>query len=115
MVLIYKNGDIKCLRNYTPIILLFLFSKTVDKKVKRRKLSSSEKRNFCAFIQFGFRIGLCIEDALISCLSDIYDLLNAGLKYSAFFIDIKKLFGTVDYGILLNKLWDLEKLRAPPF
>ena len=54
--------------------------------------------------QFGFKASNSTEHAVIQLISQILDVFN-GSKYTlGIFIDLSKLFHTVDYNILLKKL-----------
>ena len=54
--------------------------------------------------QFGFRAGLSTSDAIIEFLNHIYEKIDRKEKMITVFLDLSKVFETVNHSILLNKL-----------
>lgn len=99
---LFKKGDEKCLNNYRPISMLSVFSKILEKVVKKRLLEFLDETNFFSAYQFGFRENCGTEDALSSFLSDVYNNLNNNKQCFGMFVDVTKAFDMVMHSILLQ-------------
>lgn len=110
---IFKRGDSSQPDCFRPISLLSVFSKILEKIVKKQLLGFLNKNSFLSHNQFGFRESLSTEDALITFVESVYDPINTGKKVSALFIDITKAFDTIDHTLLLDKMW-LAGVRGLP-
>ena len=66
---------------------------------------------FC--YQFGFRNGYPVNHALTSLTELIRKALDKDKLAYRFFIDLQKTFDTVDYNILLSKLYHYGVKGAP--
>jgi hypothetical protein len=101
---VHKAGKKDILSNYRPISLLPVFSKIIEKLMKKKLMMFLDKVHVISQNQFGFREGKSTEDALHNFLGEISNGLNSGSKVSGIFLDIKKAFDTVNHKILLTKL-----------
>ena len=101
---IFKKGDEEDPSSYRPICLLSVFSKIIEKIIKKRILSFFKKTKFFSPRQFGFREKLNTEDALLDFVSKIYEAINKSTRVSGLFIDITKAFDTVNHELLLEKM-----------
>ena len=63
-----------------------------------------EESNCFYNLQFGFRLNLRNNNALLSIIENIQTDLDNGDFAAGVFIDLKKVFNTVDHDILLKKL-----------
>lgn len=106
VVPIFKKGVATECSNFRPISLVSVFSKVYEKIMKKRMLDFLNKTRFFSLNQFGFRLGLSTEVALLSFMDKVNNGLNDGKYVSGLFIDIKKAFDTVNHDILLNKLYN---------
>ena len=63
-----------------------------------------EKSNYFYNLQFGFHLNLNINNALLSIIKTLQTDLGNGNFPAGGFIDLKRIFDTVDHDILLKKL-----------
>ena len=61
-------------------------------------------------LQFGFRQNFSTAHALINLTENIRQVLDEGYIRCGIFVDLQKVFDTVNYEILLVKLNDCESL-----
>jgi hypothetical protein len=77
---IYKGGDRKLLSNYRPISLLSTLSKVFEKTIGQRLRQYLEEKKFFSPGQFGFRPGLCKQDAILE-LTNIWSEGRNALQF----------------------------------
>ena len=70
----------------------------------KRVYSFLEQKNCFYNAQFGFRLCLSTNNALMPMTENIESQLDQNKFYAAVFVHLKKAFDTVDHGILLEKL-----------
>ena len=70
----------------------------------KRVYSFLEQQNFFYNAQFGFRLSLSTNNALMSITENIQSQLDQNKFCAGVFVDLKKAFDTVDHEILLKKL-----------
>ena len=70
----------------------------------KRVYSFLEQQNCFYNAQFGFRLSLSTNNALMSITENIQSQLDQNKFCAGVFVDLKKAFDTVDHGILLRKL-----------
>lgn len=104
VVPIFKKAHSCKIDNIRPISLLSVFSKIIEKIMRKRLVKYLDNINFFSRSQFGFRQGLGTEDALLSVTDIIYSNFNTNKKTTGLFIDFKTAFDLVDHNILLSKL-----------
>ena len=102
---LFKSGDEKDLNNYRPISLLPVFSKVLEKVVKRQLVGYLENNILCKE-QFGFRSKMETQHAILNFCKNLET--GAVSKHQlAIFVDIRKAFDTVNHDILLAKMKNL--------
>jgi len=100
---IYKGKGSKTdLISFRQISLLNVFSKIFEKAIKTMLINYLEENNLLPNSQYGFRKGLCTEDALANLTKDIYDNLNNYSKTIGIFLDFSKAFDSIPHPKLLN-------------
>lgn len=104
IVPIYKSGGATDLTNYKPIAILSVISKIFELVVKNRVMAFLTCKNFFSERQFGFLPGRSTDDALMSHITGIINHTERGSITVALYLDICKVFDTVDHDILLEKI-----------
>ena len=101
---IFKSESRVLCNNYRPISLLSNISKLIEKLMHRQVYSFLEQQNCFYNAQFGFRLSLSTNNALMSITENIQSQLDQNKFCAGVFVDLKKAFDTVDHEILLKKL-----------
>ena len=91
--------------NYRPISVLPLFSKILERIMYNRIINFINKHNILYKYQFGFRKNHSTNMALIILIDKILSAINNGNYVLGIFLDFTKAFDTVNYSILLQKLY----------
>ena len=100
---LFKSGDPSDISNYRPISVLVCFSKILERIMYKRlyKYLTTEKLLYSK--QFGFQTGPSTEHAIIKLVDQIYKFEKDHYTLGVF-IDLSKVFDTVDHTILITKL-----------
>lgn len=106
VVPIHKAGPTTTCSNFRPISLISTISKIFEKIMKEKVLRFLQNTKFFSDRQFGFRVGINTEAALLKFVGEIIEGINEGKVVSGLFLDIKKAFDTVNHNILLEKLYN---------
>ena len=104
IVPIFKSGDPSLLNNYRPISVLSFFSKKIEKIVYNIVFDFLYENKVLYDYQFRFRSKHSTQHALITLVERITTSLDVGNIVISLFMD-KKAFDTVNYQILLRKLY----------
>ena len=104
IVPIHKSGSHYNFDNYRPISVLPVLSKIIEKAVHRQFLEFIEQNKLLHAFQFGFGPKLSTELAATLLLDDIRKNVDEGKLVGAAFIDLRKLFDTINHSNLRNKL-----------
>ena len=101
---IFKSESRVLCNNYRPTSLLSNISKLIEKLMHIRVYTFLEQQNCFYNAQFGFRLSLSTNNALMSITENIQSQLDQNKFWAGVFVDLKKAFDTVDHEILLKKL-----------
>ena len=101
---LYKSGSQTLVSNYRPITLLSVFHKIMEKLMYKRLIEFLDKHNILIENQFGFRSGRSTTHATMLITDKIQRAIEAKLYSCGMFLDLSKVFDTVDHSILLAKL-----------
>lgn len=110
IVPIFKKGCREDAGNYRPIAVVSVFSKIIEKILKRRLMS------FLGISrqQYGFQEHSSTLGATIDLFESILRKLENGEYVVAVLIDLQKAFDTVDHRLLLQKLYNFG-IQGPAF
>ena len=108
---IFKSESRVLCNNYRPISLLSNISKLIEKLMHKRVYSFLEQQNFFYNAQFGFRLSLSTNNALMSITENIQSQLDQNKFCTGVFVDLKKAFDTVDHEILLKNCLIMELMN----
>ena len=104
VVPIHKSGTKNACSNYRPISLLSPLTKLFGKCLHERLYTYLEKFKLLTPNQFGFKQNSSTSLAARELNDNIVENLNEQKTACAIFLDLKEVFDTVNYQILLQKL-----------
>jgi len=104
VVPIYKANSKSDVSNYRPISLLSVFSKILEKCVKKQLVSYIENNNLLSPQQYGFRKNKNCSDALFQVNSYLMHAINSNKKTLIVYIDLKNAFDSISRDLLFHKL-----------
>ena len=90
--------------NYRPISLLSNNEKIIEKLMYKRLSDFLDTNNLIYSLQFGFRQKHSTTHALINLSESIRQTLDEGSFGCGIFVDLQKVFDTINHKILLHKL-----------
>ena len=94
---IFKGESQVLCNNYRPISLLSNISKLIEKLMHKRVYSFLEQQNFFYNAQFGFRLSLSTNNALMSITENIQSQLDQNKFCAGVFVDLKFGFKRLSY------------------
>ena len=100
----FKTGDKGSFSNYRPVSLLPQFSKIIEKLLNKRLDTFLEANQVLTSSQYGFRNKASTSHALLDLHEQLTKSMDEKLKTIGTFIDLKKVFDTIDHSLLIKKL-----------
>lgn len=102
---LFKSGNTKSINNYRPISLLPSFSKIFEKCMTTRLMEFLTECNILYDYQFGFRSRHSTNMALNFLVDKITSSLGSGDSFVGVSLDFRKAFDTIDFKVLLGKMY----------
>ena len=100
---VLEKGDRQDYNNYRPISLISNLSKLIEKLAHKRLYNFLEKYSLLFEKQYGFRMKMSTNHALIEITNKIQEACDKG-SFAFVFLDFKKACDSVNHNILLYKL-----------
>ena len=104
VVPVFKKDSTSEYSNYRPVSMLSDIEKIHEKLMYKRLYTFLNNNNIIYNLQFGFRQQCSISHVLINITENIIKALEHGNICCGVFVDIQKVFDTVDHQILLVQL-----------
>ena len=101
---LYKKGSKLDPKNYRPISLLPLLSKTFEKVIHLQTAAFLESNKILFANQSGFRPKHSTESCLTHLCDRIMEGCDSGFHTGMILIDLQKAFDTINHDILLDKM-----------
>ena len=101
---IFKVGNIEEIGNYQPISVLPIFSKVLERILYNSTYQYFKENDMFFPKQFGFQVNNSTHHAILNLTDDILTSFEKGQFTLGVFIDLSKVFGTVNHNTLLHKL-----------
>ena len=101
---IFKSGNIDSFENDRSISILNAFRKILEKIITVHLVKYFVVNNFFTECQFGYRQGVSTIDAVLRIVNFIYYSFDERKIVIGVFLDLSKVFDTLNQSILLNKL-----------
>ena len=101
---LYKGKDMDIMINYQPISLLITLSKLLEKIMYLRLYGYLEKNQLLYSSQYGFHSKRSCEQAITELVGYILQSKNRNEHSASIFLNLSKVFDTLEHSILLQKL-----------
>jgi len=102
---LHKKGDTYNIENYTPISILPIFPKILEKIMYSRLTVFLNKHNIITEVLNGFREQKSTTTAIQSFIERIREALDCGLWAVGLIFDLTKEYDALNHGVLLDKLY----------
>ena len=99
-----QSGDLSNVKNYTPISLLPIPGKMLEKLVHSQVMHFLESNNILSKIQHGFRKNHSTIHVVAQLTNYISRKIDSGWPTLVAYIDFRKAFDCVQHDLLLTKL-----------
>ena len=106
-----KTGNLTSVKNWRPIPILPLPGKILEKNCTKFLLEELYENGILSNEQFGFRSGLSPSHAIHHYVKYIIDGINIKNITASVYLDFARTFDSVNYDILLIKLYDMGILK----
>ena len=103
---VFKMNENNEFKNYRPISALTCFSKLLEKLMYERLIKFIEKNKILTPHQYGFRENRSTELAIIELTNRLTKAIDNGEFTVGIFLDVFKVFDTINHRILIQKLED---------
>ena len=111
---IHKSSRKNLCNNYRPISLLIPFSKIFEKCISEQLYCYRQEFKLLSPNQFSFTKGRSTTHAVRQLCDEFVDNLDNGKITCAVFLDLSKVFDTVNHQILIKKLEQYGIRGLPP-
>ena len=101
---LYKSKDKNEKNNYTPISLLLIMSKVLEKVMYNRTYNFLNQSEQFFISQYGFRTGHSCQEAIPELAVEVTRNNDMGCHIIGVFIDLSKAFDTLEHNVLYKKL-----------
>ena len=104
IISVLKKGDRQDYNNYLPISIILNLGKLIEKLSHKRLYNFLEKYSLLFEKQYGFRVKMATNNALIDITNKIQETWDKGSFACGLFLGFEKAFDTINHNILLHKL-----------
>ena len=101
----YKSKEMNLINNYRPISVLPALSKIFDRVMKERLFKHMQNLNILYESQYGYKYQHSTVNAITEFVAKSLHAFSRNETTLAVFLDLIKLFYTLNHEILLGKLW----------
>ena len=105
VVPIYKKDNPQEFGNYGPVSVLPCISKILERIVYNRSYQFLSKNHLLHKKQYGFRTDHSTYMAVIDFINAVTKAIDQTMNTVGIFMDLSKVFDTIDHDILLSKLY----------